>query len=407
MSNSELPKGWRECKLGDVAEICSSKRIFAKEYVELGIPFYRSKEIIEKELGVEIKNPLYISAARFKEIKEIYGSPKDGDILLSAVGERSGIPYLVANDGDFYFKDGNLIWLKNFNIATTSDFLYYWFKSEIGQSYLMNSMIGSAQKALTIQGVRGLEINLPPLTEQKAIAEVLSSLDDKIDLLHQQNQTLEDMAQTLFREWFIEKADEGWEEVKIKDFDVVVTDYVANGSFASLKQNVTLINDIPSYALFIRNTDLKSNFNKKVYVDKHSYEFLSKTKLHGGEIIISSVGDVGSVFRCPYFNMPMTLGNNVIMLNSKYNLFFYLFFSSSYGQYLIDGITSGSVQQKFNKTSFRNLFIKYESIEQLDSFENLIKTYFDKIDSNTEQIKTLEQTRDTLLPKLMSGQVRV
>ncbi|MEY8701651.1 restriction endonuclease subunit S, partial [Francisella philomiragia] len=251
-NNQGLPKGWRECKLGDIAEICSSKRIFAKEYVELGIPFYRSKEIIEKELGIEIKNPLYISATRFKEIKEIYGSPKDGDILLSAVGERSGIPYLVANDGDFYFKDGNLIWLKNFNIATASDFLYYWFKSEIGQNYLMSSMIGSAQRALTIQGIRGLEINLPPLAEQKAIAEVLSSLDDKIDLLHKQNQTLEDMAQTLFREWFVEpfdsaqdkKADEGWEEVKLGDYVKCINGYTYKSSELMESRNalVTLKN---------------------------------------------------------------------------------------------------------------------------------------------------------------------
>jgi len=267
--------------------------------------------------------------------------------------------------------------------------------------------VGSAVPSLTVPVINGIDINLPPLPDQKAIAEVLSSLDDKIDLLHRQNKTLEQMAETLFRQWFVEEAKEDWEKTKIKDFNVVVTDYVANGSFASLKENVTLINDKEDYALFIRNTDLKSGFTTKVFVDEHSYNYLRKTKLFGGEIIISSVGDVGSVFRCPKFDIPMTLGNNVIMLNSTYNLFFYLFFKSDLGQGLIYGITSGSVQEKFNKTSFRDLELTYPSLEYLRKFETLVANYFDKIDNIKKQIRTLEKMRDTLLPKLMSGEVRI
>ena len=136
-----------------------------------------------------IKMVLY--ANHYQEIKNKFGAPADGDILISAVGERSGIPYVVSNDGDFYLKDGNLIWLKNFKKDLSSAFLYCWFKSKNGQHTLFSSMIGSAQRALTIQGIKNLVIQIPPLKEQKAIAEVLSSLDDKIDLLHRQNKTLE------------------------------------------------------------------------------------------------------------------------------------------------------------------------------------------------------------------------
>ncbi len=77
------------------------------------------------------------------------------------------------------------------------------------------------------------------------------------------------MAETLFRQWFVEDVQEDWESIKIKDFDMIVTDYVANGSFASLKENVTLVTDKEDYALFIRNTDLKSGFSTKVYVTEH------------------------------------------------------------------------------------------------------------------------------------------
>ena len=213
MSNSELPSGWKESRLGDVVDVGSSKRIFYKEYVGQGIPFYRSKEIIEKYSGQKVSSELFITLEKFNELKEKFGVPFEGDILLTSVGTL-GVPYIVKNE-EFYFKDGNLTWFKNYTDAINNLYLYYWLISPVGKNELDMSSIGSTQRALTIKGLKFLKINLPPLAEQKAIAEVLSSLDDKIDLLHKQNQTLEDMAQTLFREWFIEKADEGWEEVKL------------------------------------------------------------------------------------------------------------------------------------------------------------------------------------------------
>jgi type I restriction enzyme S subunit len=95
------------------------------------------------------------------------------------------------------------------------------------------------------------------------------------------------------------------------------------------------------------------------------------------------------------------------MLKSKFNHFFYLLFTSRYGQFLLDGIISGSAQPKFNKTAFRNLLINYPNVSYIKEFETEVSFCFDKIDSNTNQIKTLETLRDTLLPKLMSGEVRV
>src|SRR4030095_9006190 len=116
---------FRKHKLGDIADITSSKRIFLSDYVAAGVPFYRSKEIIEKANGVEISSELFITKEKYFEIKKRFGSPNDGDLLIAAVGERAGIPYCVKNDGDFYFKDGNLIWFKDFNKEIDSKYLYY------------------------------------------------------------------------------------------------------------------------------------------------------------------------------------------------------------------------------------------------------------------------------------------
>ena len=111
-----------EYRLGDLVGISSSKRIYAKEYLDYGIPFYRSKEIIEKHKGNEISTELYISEERYNELRERFGVPNEGDILLTSVGTL-GVPYLV-RDEEFYFKDGNLTWFKCFNNKCNNEFIY-------------------------------------------------------------------------------------------------------------------------------------------------------------------------------------------------------------------------------------------------------------------------------------------
>lgn len=232
------------------------------------------------------------------------------------------------------------------------------------------------------------------------------------------NKNLEDQAVTIFKQ-LLENGDSciesaigtfpsDFEVTKVGQIPMLVTDYVANGSFASLKANVTLLQD-PDFAYFIRNTDLKSD-SYNVYVDNHSYEFLAKSKLFGGEIIISNVGDVGSVFLCPSLNKPMTLGNNIIMLrpdDEKLRLYLYIWFKHAQGQSLIQGIKGGSAQPKFNKTDFKNLLIAIPSEMKLSSFNETVSPIFKAIDSNSTENKKLISLRDTLLPKLMSGKLDV
>ena len=189
---------------------------------------------------------------------------------------------------------------------------------------------------------------------------------------------------------------------------MLITDYVANGSFASLKDNVRLY-DSDNYAYFIRNTDLKSGSFEE-YVDKHSYEFLSKSALYGGEIIISNVGDVGSVFLCPRLDKPMTLGNNIIMLrpeNDSLRLYLYIWFKYCRGKHIIQGIKGGSAQPKFNKTDFRNTSILLPPRELISRFDSIISPMFKMIENNQRQTRKLISMRDSLLPKLMTGQLDI
>ena len=309
--------------------------------------------------------------------------------------------------------------------STKADYRFVFYALCNDYAYLASLANGGAQQNLNAQQIREFEIPYPSIEEQECIADILSSIDNKIDLNRRINDNLEQQAQALFKSWFVDfepflreeffKSDSlfgdipvGWHIVAIKDLFVYITDYVANGSFASLRENVRLY-DKPNYAHFIRNTDLKAE-SYKMYVDKHSYEFLSKSVLEGGEIIISNVGDVGSVFLCPKLEKPMTLGNNIILLRPKKDyltFYLYMLFKGGIGQHLIDGVTGGSAQRKFNKTDFKSIKLMMPSVNILIKFDRIVKPIFSKIEENRDEISRLTSLRDTLLPKLMSGELKI
>lgn len=153
---------------------------------------------------------------------------------------------------------------------------------------------------------------------------------------------------------------------RIDDF-CFVTDFVANGSFASLKENVTYL-DNPGYAVLIRLTDFSKGWNNKyVYVSESSYNFLKKSSLKPGDLVMANVGDPGKVFIVPELNRPMTLGPNSILIRPQENEssadFLYYYFLSNSGKNQIEAISSATAQKKFNKTLFRKLEISLPSLE--------------------------------------------
>src|SRR5699024_2216707 len=144
-----IPEGWEVKRVGDLVDVTSSKRIYSKEYVEKGVPFYRSKEVIELSKGNSISNELYISEEKYRELKDKFGVPQIGDILLTSVG-TIGIPMLIKEDNPFYFKDGNLTWIQSSQRPAISLYLYSWISSDLGQQQIKMSTIGTSQSALTI-----------------------------------------------------------------------------------------------------------------------------------------------------------------------------------------------------------------------------------------------------------------
>jgi type I restriction enzyme S subunit len=203
-------------KMHDLCEITSSKRIFASEYMSEGVPFYRSKEIIEKQSGkLDVSTEIFISESRFEEISDRVGAPQEGDLLLTSVGTL-GVPYVVQKDERFYFKDGNLTWFRNF-YGLDSGYLYYWLLSPIGKAELKKATIGSSQSAYTINLLGGLSISPHEIGEQRQIAHLLRTYDDLITANQRRIQLLEESARLLYREWFVKLKFPGYESIPVTD----------------------------------------------------------------------------------------------------------------------------------------------------------------------------------------------
>ncbi|WP_083538240.1 restriction endonuclease subunit S [Fibrobacter sp. UWH9] len=191
-------------KLGDLCRIASAKRIFENEYVDFGVPFVRGQEISDGSLlDQNSVFDCYISKERYEEIKQKYGKPSKGDILITAVGTIGNLCYLD-KDIDFYFKDGNVIWFSDIKDFCCGLYLYHFMKGSFFKDQLKYYMIGAVQNALTMDMLKKVNVPLPSLSEQKKIAAVLSALDDKIALNKKMNQKLEAMAKRLYDYWFVQ-----------------------------------------------------------------------------------------------------------------------------------------------------------------------------------------------------------
>jgi type I restriction enzyme S subunit len=176
--------------LSQLATVTSSKRIFLSDYVEEGIPFYRSKEIIAKSNFEAIENPLYITEEKYSDIKEKFGVPVNGDLLITSVGTIGYIHLVNDDDGNFYFKDGNLIWIRNLVNPYLMYFLFFKFRTLEFRNMLNSIAIGSSQKALTIETVKKIEVEIPEEDDLLEFNETCKSIIKFIYNLQKQNSKL-------------------------------------------------------------------------------------------------------------------------------------------------------------------------------------------------------------------------
>ena len=399
-----------DLRLGDLCEVKSSKRVFAKEYVDDGVPFFRSKDVIDKALGIFQKYDLFISFNRYKELKEKTGSPQKCDLLINSVGNRTGHSYVVKDEGEFYFKDGNILWLSNFN-ELDPHFLSYWLKSSKGQNILASVMIGSAQKALTIEAVKNLKIPNLKIENQVMIVSILGALDHKIENNRQMNKTLEDTAVAIFKSWFV-------------DFDPVHAKTVG-------KTPVHMDADIASmFPDSFGDDSLPIGWNEISFgklVQPKKGKIITKKTAKSGEFPVVA-GGVKPAYYHNLYNakspvVTISASGNAGFVNIYYSNIWasdcsfinseitkYVYFSHcflKFNQKKLFDMQHGAVQQHIYPNDIMRLSIKIGSNHILDKFEQTVSHFYERIALNLEENKTLTELRDNLLPKLMSGEIRV
>lgn len=195
----ENEKGWEVKTLGDICEITSSKRVFANEYVDTGVPFYRSKEVIEKSKQLPISVELYISESHYNKIKSSFGVPQIGDILVTAVGTIGKI-WVVDTNEPFYFKDGNLVWLRNIKGAHCEYFRYSIFY--LIDEYKKVNANGAAYNALTIAKLKLMHCPLPPLSLQQSFAHKIEQIERQKAAVQSTITDLETLLAARMQYWF-------------------------------------------------------------------------------------------------------------------------------------------------------------------------------------------------------------
>ena len=305
------------------------------------------------------------------------------------------------------------------------EFLFYNISNKYSE--LENIAVGAAQQNLSVGVIGNFILKFPPLPEQKVIASVLSSLDDKIDLLHQQNQTLEALAETLFRQWFINYSEnqnepkketeignvpESFKVVQIKDLDFVLeTGKRPKGGVGTLTSGVPSIGaeNIKGLGMY--------DHSKTKYISQEFADKMNRGHIKGYELLIYKDGGTPGHF-IPRYSIfgngfpfdTMTINEHVFKLdfNDKaFNFFCYFYFQTDLVDSILVANGAKAAIPGINQDDVKNLWIIHPETPIIKKFGDLTLPYLEKILFNCNQIQTLTQLRDTLLPKLMSGEVRV
>lgn len=285
---------------------------------------------------------------------------------------------------------------------SNKDFVFYLLRWDEVRDYAERHFEGtSGRQRVPKDCFDNLFLNFPPLKEQESIASILSALDDKIDLLHRQNKTLEQLVETLFRQWFVEEASEDWETGKLGDVISVKGRTTPSTAIAeNWNGNIhwTSPRDLTnSNSIFLFDTERK-------ITDKGLTQ-IGSGLLPVGTVLLSSRAPIGYL---AITEIPVAINQGYIAIicdKGVSNHFIYVWCKANMSE--IENAGNGSVFQEISKSTFRELNFKIPPKKKLLQFDYTVESIFKKIKSNITQINSLVKLRDALLPKLMSGEVRV
>ena len=363
-------------RLDEIADVidCEHKtapKVDSSEYYSIRTPDIKNGRLLYEQAN-------RVSAETY-ELWTKRGIPEAGDIILAREAPVGEVGWIDKDHKICLGQRTVLIKIRSSQIE--KKYLLYSFVSPKFKDYLNELSGGSVVAHLNMKDIRALEFSFPPLPEQKAIASVLSSLDDKIDLLHRQNKTLEAMAETLFRQWFIEEAKEDWGEVKLGDLCDIITKGTTPKQFTESGVNFIKAESLTDTGSFIRS--------KFASVSNEIHEgVLKRSILKIDDVLFSIAGTIGRVAKVTEDILPANTNQALAILRPNRGVnsdLIYCILKSVHFQELADGKIVHAVQPNLSLGEISNTCIRLPSESVLKAFTNQVSTYFDKKHANTKQ----------------------
>ena len=370
-------KDWKEYKLGDVAEIIDCEHKTAPIVERSNFLSIRTTDIKNGKINFQNANRVseqtYIEWTKRKR-------PQAGDIIFAREAPVGEVGWI--DEKHRICLGQRTVLLRADNIKIDSRYLLYKLVNNETKFDLINQSSGSVVAHLNVKNIRDFNLIIHPnITEQRAIAAILSSLDDKIDLLHRQNKTLEAMAETLFRQWFVNN-----DELRMQNDEWKIGKLGDIATFYNGKSRPTDIGTVPIYG-------------------GNGILGYANTSNYSGKSII--IGRVGAYCGSLYFEKrDIWISDNALLVkaNNEKQTFFLLYLLKSLE---LNSMAEGSSHPLLTQTLLKSIEISIPPDKQIELFDNQLNLWTNKIEANNNQIRTLEKLRDNLLPKLMSGEVRV
>lgn len=395
-----ITEGWVETTLGEVAKIESGSTPSTKNELFWGgdIAWISPKDLSNH-------NSVFISKGE-RNITELGLKNSSAKLLPKNTilfSSRAPIGYLAIAENEITTNQG----FKNVICdEMLSNYKYFYYLLRYKSDYIEKQSSGSTFSEASASLMRSIKILLPKIEEQKSIAAILTAFDDKIELLQAQNKTLEELAKTIFKEWFgkysvEDELPEGWSVGKLGEVTKTyggTTPSTTNPDFWDGDIYWTSPKDLSnSKGIFLLNTDKK--------ITKEGLKKISSGLLPKRTLLLSSRAPIGYL---ALTNIELAINQGYIaIVPEQYfsNNFMYLWLTEN--MKLVENASNGSTFMEISKSSFRNIDCVIPNKEILEKFDNFINPPFEKVLSNLIQIQTLTQTRDELLPRLMSSEVKV
>lgn len=422
---------WKYTKLGEVIDVLGGYAFKSKDFTEQGIPVIKIKNIVPPI--IDISDVQYVSEEMFILQKKY--SLNYNDILISLTGSNiNQLASVVGKVGRVRQKNDRMLLNQRVGKLIVKDankidqeFLYYLISQKSVQYELALSSSGSANQAnISPKNIKDLEFALPPLNEQKAIAAILSSLDEKIELNNQMNETLEEMAQALFKRWFVDfefpneegnpyKSSGGemveselgmipstWKVGNLSDISIKIfsggtpkttEDSYWNGNYCWLSSGETRNRFILSTEKSITELGVKKSSTK--LANKYN-------------TVIASAGQGNTRGQASLLLLDTYINQSLISINPKMEFTFFSFLNIARRYEELRAISdSNSIRGSLTTKMIQKLSIVIPELTILSKFDEIINPIIHQIEKNIEESIYLKDIRDILLPKLMSGEIRV